>query len=261
MNSIFVINGTEYDVSVLSIQREATILTGDNAGRLKNGNVVRDVTGTIYNFEFEVSSKTENATDYDNLYEIITAPVESYPVSVPFGQGFLDFDAYINTADDELMHMGSKNLWNNLIFTAAAMEPQRYYGENWSIGAGTGNGVFTIDGVGFNAVVKKLERKGKVLELNSDRFKSGAMNREIVGTYYNYSMQIEQDNIEQYDRLYYALTAPVDSHSITIPYGQNTLTFNAYITQVRDNLTYMSGNINKWGGLEVDFSATAPERT
>lgn len=259
---IFNINGLAYDVDVVSLQREANILAGDNAGTLRNGDIVRDVVGTTYDYTFEIKQKIANVAAYDALYEVLTAPVESYLISLPFGQGQLDFDAYISNVSDGITHKGSKNVWDQLTFSAKTIEPQRYYGENWTIGAGLGNEVFTVDGIGFDCSTVKLERKGQVVETNnSGRFQSGRMRREIIGTYYNYSLQIEHEDARQYDRLYYALTAPVDSHEITIPYGQTTLTFNAYVTDARDNLTFLNDSLRIWGGLEVSFTAMSPERT
>ncbi len=259
--SIFTINNSAPDVSVVSLQREAAILNGDNAGQLKNGNMVRDVIGTIYNYALEVEPKDYNLAAYDSLYDAITAPMENYPFSAPFGQGELYFDAHVASVSDELWHMNSSiNLWDKLAFTAIAREPQRYYGETWSLGSGTGNGVFTLDGVSFNASVAKLERTGRVQDNKGERSISGMIGREIVGTFYNFSMQIDQGDVREYDRLYYALTAPVDSHLLVIPYGQNMLTFQAYITRANDQLIHASEDVNIWGNLEIDFMAMAPAR-
>ncbi|WP_312093479.1 hypothetical protein [Aminipila sp.] len=263
MYSVLTINNLVPDVHFTGLEREASILSGENAGKLKNGNMIRDCVGTIYNYNFEVMPKIDNLVAYDELYELITAPVNSYPISVPFGQGYLDFNAYVSSASDELQLIkGIKKLWNKLEFTAVAMEPQRYYGENWTMGQGTDNGVFTIDGTSFNVSVTQLQRNGAVLETDrTGRLKSGVMSREIIGTFYNYSMDLEQkiENIEEYDRLYYALTSPVDSHTITIPYGQGTLTLQAYITRASDKLTYL-GKFRRWEGLSIDFMAAAPTR-
>jgi hypothetical protein len=264
MSDILLINGSAPDVSVNAIQREATILNGENAGQLKNGNMIRDVIGTIYNYAMEVTPKMENLAAYDSLYETITAPVDSFLVGVPFGQGMLEFDAYVSNVDDALRYMNlSLKLWDKFAFTAIAMEPQRYYGETWSVGSGSGNQVFTIDGVGFDVSVVSLERTGKVQTADaSGRSISGVMGREVIGTYYNYALKLEQNisNPEEYDRLYYALTAPVDSHLLALPYGQNTLTFQAYITRANDQLIHSNDNINVWGSLEIDFMAMAPAR-
>lgn len=263
MNSVLTINNIVPDVHFTGVERQATILSGENAGRLKNGNMIRDVIGTVYNYGFEVIPKIDNLSAYDELYDLITAPVNSYPVSVPFGQGYLDFDAYVSSASDELQLMkGIKKLWSKLTFETIAIEPQRYYGENWTVGEGTSNGVFTIDNTSFNVSVTKLERNGEVLETEqTTRSKSGIVSREIIGTIYNYTMNLEQksESIEEYDRLYYLLTSPVNSHSITVPYGQSTLTMQAYITKTSDKLPYL-GKYARWEGLSVEFMAMAPTK-
>lgn len=48
---------------------------------------------------------------------------------------------------------------------------------------------------------------------------------------------------------------------ITVPYGQETLTFQAYITSGSDTLRKVRGNKNDWTGLSVDFIAISPQRT
>lgn len=263
MNSVLTINNIVPEVHFTGVERQANILSGENAGRLKNGNMIRDVIGTIYNYAFDVMPKIDNVAAYDELYELITAPVNSYPVSVPFGQGYLDFNAYISSASDELQIIkGIKKLWSKLAFETIAIEPQRYYGENWTVGEGASNGVFTIDGTSFDVSVTKLQRNGEVLETEQTaRSKSGVISREIIGTIYSYTMNIEQksESIEEYDRLYYLLTSPVNSHSITVPYGQSTLTMQAYITKANDKLTYL-GKYRRWEGLSVDFIAMAPTK-
>jgi hypothetical protein len=123
--------------------------------------------------------------------------------------------------------------------------------------------VFTIDDIGFDVGVKKLTRKGSVLDSSaSGRSRSGVMDREIIGTFYNFSMEIDQRHInpEEYDLFYYALTAPVDSHLLTVPYGQTTLSFQAYVTGASDKLIRSTGGANYWGDLSVDFIAMSPAR-
>ncbi len=260
---IFTIDGATPKVGVVSLQREASILDGDNAGRLKSGVMSRDVIGTFYNYTFEVMPNYGLAA-YNDFYEIITAPVDSHRMEVVFGQGVLAFDAYIANATDNLLKATTENQWEKLSFSTVAMEPQRYFGEKWSIGSGSGNALLTIDGVNFDIGIKKIERKGAVLDSeNSKRSNSGVMSREIIGTFYNYSMEIEcklYKNIE-YDRLYYALTAPVNSHTIKVPYGSDTLEFDAYISGATDKLLIANDNGNFWTELKVDFTAMAPERT
>jgi len=84
--------------------------------------------------------------------------------------------------------------------------------------------VFTIDGTGYPEVnVTSLKRSFSVLDgPNAGRTMDGAMQRDIIGTYYNYSMELSSDfsDPNQYDALYEVLSAPEDSHTLVIPYAQ-----------------------------------------
>lgn len=124
-------------------------------------------------------------------------------------------------------------------------------------------GVFTLDGKTYNVAVTELQRKASVLDgENAERAKSGRMMRDIIGTYYNYSMTLDTKSLSlaEYDALYEVLTAPVDSHSLTVPYGQGTATFAAYVSNATDTLKRMTGAMNLWGDLKIDFVAMAPKR-
>lgn len=126
--------------------------------------------------------------------------------------------------------------------------------------------VFTIDGTAYNVAVPEggLKRSGKVLDGdNAGRLQSGRMQRDIIGTYYNYSMQLDTKNLDvaQYDALYQVLSAPVDYHTVVLPYGQGTLSFEAYVSNVDDELLMMHGGRNLWGNLSFNFIAMEPART
>ena len=126
--------------------------------------------------------------------------------------------------------------------------------------------VFKVDGVSYNVIVPEggLKRQGRVLDGESvGRMLSGRMMRDIVGTYYNYAMQIDTRNLDvaQYDALYQVLSAPVDYHTVILPYGQSTLTFQAYVTNLDDELVLIQEGRNLWGNLAFTFVAMQPERT
>ncbi|MTQ98579.1 hypothetical protein GMD88_17435 [Pseudoflavonifractor sp. BIOML-A6] len=126
--------------------------------------------------------------------------------------------------------------------------------------------VFKVDGVSYNVIVPEggLKRQGRVLDGESvGRMLSGRMMRDIVGTYYNYAMQLDTRNLDvaQYDALYQVLSAPVDYHTVILPYGQSTLTFQAYVTNLDDELVLMQEGRNLWGNLSFTFVAMQPERT
>ena len=122
----------------------------------------------------------------------------------------------------------------------------------------------TVDGKKYNVLVTSLARKFQVLDgKNAERTLSGAMSRDIIGTFYNYEITIlpAVGKYGDYDALYEVLSAPQDSHRIVVPYAQSTLTFNAYVTAGQDNLIRKKPGEAYWTGLSVQFIAMAPQRT
>jgi len=121
---------------------------------------------------------------------------------------------------------------------------------------------FSIDGVEYPTVlVESLKRKFSVLDgSNAGRVKTGAMVRDIIGTYYNYTLELDtsEASTAEYDALYEVLSAPQDYHTLVVPYAQSTVTFKAYVTGGEDNLIRMAPN--KWSGLSIDFIAMEPRR-
>lgn len=122
----------------------------------------------------------------------------------------------------------------------------------------------TVDGVEYRKLhVCSVKRSFAVLDgPNAGRVMDGAMQRDIIGTYYNYSMQIdpEESDPEEYDALYEVLSAPQNSHTVSLPYGRNLLTFEAYIANGDDELFDLSREKNRWNGLTVNFIAVSPQR-
>lgn len=122
----------------------------------------------------------------------------------------------------------------------------------------------TVDGKKYNVLVTSLTRKFQVLDgKNAERTLSGAMIRDIIGTFYNYEMNLMPmvGKYGDYDALYQVLSAPQDSHSVVLPYGQGTMSFRAYVTAGQDNLIRKKPGESYWTGLSVQFIAMAPQRT
>ena len=92
---------------------------------------------------------------------------------------------------------------------------------------------------------------------------TGAMKRDIIGTYYNYSMEIDpvSSDLAEYDEFYEAISAPVDSHVLTVPYAQTTVTFDAYVANGEDELVSKNDDRSNWQNLSVNFVAMKPKRT
>lgn len=123
---------------------------------------------------------------------------------------------------------------------------------------------FTLDGTQYNVFVTSLKRNADIKDgKNSATTLSGRFRRDVVGTFYSYEMEIgtNQTDPAEYDRLYEIFTAPKNEpHTITLPYGQSTLTFTAYITDVSDEMSLKNNRRTVWTGLTVRFEAEKPQR-
>ena len=124
---------------------------------------------------------------------------------------------------------------------------------------------FKVDGIEFTkAVVDKPKRSFQILDgENAGRqILTAKMERDVLGTFYNYSMNIDSRFMtrEEYDVLYELLSAPVDSHVIEVPYAQETLIFEAYVTNGTDELAGIRNNSNNWANLQINFIAMEPQR-
>lgn len=123
--SVFRVDDKAYNVDVTSLKRSAAVMDGEKAGRTLDARMRRDIIGTFYNYSITLNTRGMDAADYDDLYELLTAPVNCHVLQVPYGQSTIEFEAYIANADDALKRIGTINVWADLTLNFIAMEPQR----------------------------------------------------------------------------------------------------------------------------------------
>lgn len=116
-----------------------------------------------------------------------------------------------------------------------------------------------IDGQEYPVAITKLERKGDILDLTANRTEDGVLHREVIGTYYNYTLEIGvvKDKV-LYELLWQVLTAPVASHMIELPHDHQQ--FEGYFGSVKDNIEMVTANGYKAKGLSCNIVATNPAR-
>lgn len=123
--------------------------------------------------------------------------------------------------------------------------------------------LFKIDGKGFSGVgVESLKRSFRIPDgTNAGDMLSGDYERDLVGTYYDYDLVITTSDlaVNEYDALFEALSAPVNSHTVEMPYGMTSITFEAMIEGGDDELIPMDDG-TWWGNLNVTVRAKKPQR-
>ena len=123
--------------------------------------------------------------------------------------------------------------------------------------------IVTIDGTSFDVGVVYIKRKARIQDgPNEGESKRGDWIRDVYGTFYDYILAFDTSaglTRADYDTLYDILTAPVEFHTLMVPYGQSTLSFEAGINGAEDNVILM-GDGTVWGNLSITFRAKKPQR-
>lgn len=116
-----------------------------------------------------------------------------------------------------------------------------------------------IDGVEYKVPIVSLKRKGDILDLTANRTEDGVLHREVIGTYYNYTLTIGIVNDQElYDNLWWVLTAPVASHQIQLPNQPEA--FEGYFGSCQDDIVLITDEGQKAKGLSFNLVATRPSR-
>lgn len=111
----------------------------------------------------------------------------------------------------------------------------------------------TIDNVTYNVEWKNNDLKCKFEIINGDN--SGRlqgnkdMYLEYVGTFYNYEGTLVRSrncSREEWDRLIGVLANPINSHTITVPFRQTTMTWQFYISSGEQSLICITEDGNRW---------------
>lgn len=116
-----------------------------------------------------------------------------------------------------------------------------------------------LNGRYYNAAITSIKRTQNITDgENAGRTKppQALMIRDIVGTYVSYTIAFEVKGMDvaEYDDMILTLAQPVDYIPVVMPYGQGSLTFDAYITKVEDELISNFGGVRRWGKCTVTFT-------
>lgn len=127
MQDLIKLNGRYYNAAITSLKRTHNVTDGDNAGRTKAplAEMIRDIIGTFisYTATFEVTSG--DVDEYDDMVVTLSQPVDYITIEMPYGQGWMSFDAYVTKVEDELINnIGGVRRWGHCTVTFTPMRAQ-----------------------------------------------------------------------------------------------------------------------------------------
>ena len=119
------IDGTNYDVCVLSIEENFKILDSENSGRsiAEKGRMIREIVGTFLGHKVTFRRRGSNLAAFDNLFEVLRRAQEYHSVKIVHNQTTITYDAYVTTGVRKVERVeGSKVLWGELEVEFVPME-------------------------------------------------------------------------------------------------------------------------------------------
>lgn len=122
------VDGVEYRVRVVyeSLSRSFSIVEGPNGGTAITARTIRDIIGTKYAYGMNIEPDPRYPEDYDAFYEVISAPVESHMVEMPYGSSSMRFEAMIVSGEDTYAGiLVNRNAWKGLRVQFKPILPQR----------------------------------------------------------------------------------------------------------------------------------------
>lgn len=122
--------------------------------------------------------------------------------------------------------------------------------------------MINIDGTNYDVGIIKITRKAQMQQESLGTTMDLRKHYDVKGTYYDYEVEFytKYMDVASYDTLYEVLTTPQESHTVILPYGQSTLTFEAKVSLTNDSLLFKNTQKTKWGGFKVTFEALTPQK-
>lgn len=114
-----------------------------------------------------------------------------------------------------------------------------------------------IDGVSYDVAISELKRSADILDKAAYRSEDGELHREVIGTYYNYTLAIGViNNDEVYNKIFEVLSEPVAYHEVTLPH--DNVSFKGYFGSVKDEISRLTDTGAKFKGLTCNLVAVSP---
>jgi hypothetical protein len=119
------IDGTSYNIPVISIKRKADFLD-KYAWRTLDGVLHRELIGVYFNYQLQLG-RTNDLSVYSALWDKLTEPVEFHTVTVPgIGGTTYTFTAYFSSVGDEMLKLKDNiGYWKSLTVHFIGKSPAR----------------------------------------------------------------------------------------------------------------------------------------
>lgn len=125
MISQFLLDGAEYNVQVMSLQRSFKIKDAIRASETQDGGVFRKPLGTYYNYTMTVREKNGDRESLDAFFDAISKPVSSHVCVFPYNQATITQKMYVTTGTQDIVRLYETGAqWGDITVTFTAQAPK-----------------------------------------------------------------------------------------------------------------------------------------
>lgn len=122
---MFTIDGVEYGVAC-EATRSAEVRESDISGLLLNGQIFRDVLGTYFTYDIQLTMPLKNKGRYAALIEQLTEPVDGHAFVLPYNNETLELTGKASDIEDVWKKLPSGyTYWDGLRFTIEPNGPTK----------------------------------------------------------------------------------------------------------------------------------------
>lgn len=121
----FVMDGVEYNVQVMSLQRSFEIKEAISARITQNGNIYRNLLGTYYNYTITIRERGGDRESLDAFWDAVSQPVTVHECVFPYNQSTLSQKMYVKNGTQQIgrLYQGGAD-WKDITIQFIAQEPK-----------------------------------------------------------------------------------------------------------------------------------------
>lgn len=121
----FVMDGIEYNIDVISLERSFTVMDSSKANRTQSGEMYRDPVGTYYNYTMTVAERDGDPDSLDAFWDAVSQPVASHVCVFPYNQETLTQRMYVTSGKQQIRRISESNTsWGDISLNFIAMIPK-----------------------------------------------------------------------------------------------------------------------------------------
>lgn len=122
---MFTIDGITWDIPC-TITRTAEIKASDISGLMLDKSYFNDVIGTYMSYTIKLAVPNGKVTQYAEIYEALTNPVDGHTFVLPYNDDTLNLTARVANVSDVYVRLpGGGMTWRGISFTAIGINPTK----------------------------------------------------------------------------------------------------------------------------------------